>query len=58
MRIHWEEAILEDIIKWYIETFDQSKAEIFNTEHYIDIAKGKVIFKMLVEDKPDDAEVL
>ncbi len=54
MQIRYIEANMQDVINYFVNGYNY---DIFNLVHYesfVDVQKGKIIFKLLLEEKPKE----
>lgn len=51
MDIHYQVVDLTDVMDYFSKSFEfQDGQIIFKTEHFVDTAKGKVVFKIWTRD--------
>ena len=55
MSIKWQAENLETVIRYFIDSYKPKHGEkIVNAEWFIDTAKGKVVFRLYVDEPPDN----
>lgn len=56
-RFEYQEAYLKDVMRAYVKDYTSEEFEILSfSEYFIDPVKEKVIFKLVVRDKPKEGE--
>lgn len=54
MIIKWQEANLSEVLSWFVKDFELEPGQkLVSHEEFVDISKGKVMFKLVLKDKDE-----
>lgn len=53
MKIEYQIVSLDEVLRYFAKAFELPYGrEVFQTEHFVDTAKGQVVFRLTTRDTP------